>query len=68
MSRQIARRVSYRNRFRNDADFISSVDLMAALFLALFGAGLIYGIGSAAPMRCTTPPHDVRHSNGFPCH
>ncbi len=42
--------------------------LTAALFLALFGAGLIYGVGFAGADILHNAAHDVRHSNGFPCH
>ena len=45
-----------------------SSTLIAASFLALFGAGLIYGVGFAGADILHNAAHDVRHSNGFPCH
>jgi len=40
----------------------------AALGLALLGVTLIYGVGFAGPQVIHNAAHDVRHSNGFPCH
>lgn len=40
----------------------------AALFLAVFGAGLVAGIGFAGSDVLHNVAHDTRHANGFPCH
>lgn len=42
--------------------------LAPALFAALFGAFLVFGVGFAGPAALHNATHDVRHSAGFPCH
>jgi len=42
--------------------------IAAITCLALFGLGLVYGIGFAHSHLLHNAAHDVRHSAGFPCH
>ncbi len=42
--------------------------IIAASMLALFGAGLVLGIGFAGADVLHNVAHDTRHANGFPCH
>ena len=42
--------------------------LLAAFFLALMGAGLVFAAGFAGPQMLHEKAHDMRHANGFPCH
>jgi cobalt transporter subunit CbtB len=42
--------------------------LVGAIFAALLGATLIWGVGFSHIMAIHNAAHDVRHSNGFPCH
>lgn len=46
----------------------SSARLVAALFLAIFGIGLVYATGFAGSHVLHNAAHDARHANGFPCH
>jgi cobalt transporter subunit CbtB len=39
-----------------------------ALLAALLGAFIIFGVGFAHSEALHNAAHDVRHSNGFPCH
>ncbi len=39
-----------------------------ALFAALLGLGLLYGVGFAAPAAIHNAAHDTRHAVSFPCH
>jgi cobalt transporter subunit CbtB len=40
----------------------------AALMMAVFGAGIVYGVGFAGSEVLHNVAHDTRHANGFPCH
>ena len=42
--------------------------LIAAAFTALLGITVIWGVGFAPMNVLHNAAHDVRHSNGFPCH
>ena len=58
---------------RKSATFEASVSrraalLAAAFMLAIFGAGLVYGVGFAGADVLHNVAHDTRHANGFPCH
>lgn len=39
-----------------------------ALLLALLGIVVVFGVGFAQMSAAHNAAHDVRHSNGFPCH
>ena len=39
-----------------------------AMFAALLGAFLVFGVGFASPQALHNATHDVRHGAGFPCH
>jgi cobalt transporter subunit CbtB len=42
--------------------------LTAAVFAALLGVIVIWGVGFSHASVLHNAAHDVRHSNGFPCH
>jgi cobalt transporter subunit CbtB len=42
--------------------------LAAAVFAALFGTFLIWGVGFSHIDVIHNAAHDTRHSTGFPCH
>lgn len=42
--------------------------LGAAIFVALLGAFLIWGVGFSQIDVVHNAAHDTRHSTGFPCH
>ncbi len=42
--------------------------LVAILFAAILGAGLIFAAGFANSAAMHSAAHDTRHSVGFPCH
>jgi cobalt transporter subunit CbtB len=42
--------------------------LTAAIFAALLGLIVIWGVGFSQVSVLHNAAHDVRHSNGFPCH
>jgi cobalt transporter subunit CbtB len=42
--------------------------LTAALFAALLGTVIVWGVGFSHASVLHNAAHDVRHSNGFPCH
>jgi len=42
--------------------------LAAALFAGLLGSVLVWGVGFSHLSVLHNAAHDVRHSNGFPCH
>ncbi len=41
---------------------------VSALFAALLGLGILYGVGFAAPAAIHNAAHDTRHAVSFPCH
>jgi len=45
-----------------------SQTLVAALLAALLGLVVIWGVGFSHISVVHNAAHDVRHSNGFPCH
>ena len=45
-----------------------SKTLVAASMAAFLGAFLIWGVGFSHIAAAHNAAHDVRHSNGFPCH
>jgi len=45
-----------------------SETLIAALFAAPLGLIVIWGVGFSHIAVVHNAAHDVRHSNGFPCH
>ena len=45
-----------------------SQTLIAAAFAALLGTVMIWGVGFSHISAFHNAAHDVRHSNGFPCH
>lgn len=45
-----------------------STALMAALFMAVAGLGLLFAAGHAQSAALHDAAHDVRHASGFPCH
>jgi cobalt transporter subunit CbtB len=42
--------------------------LIAAAFAAMLGTFMIWGVGFSHISAFHNAAHDVRHSNGFPCH
>ena len=42
--------------------------LMQSIFMALIGATLVFAAGFAHSQSLHDAAHDLRHSNGFPCH
>ena len=42
--------------------------ILPALFGALVGLAILYGVGFAGPSLIHNAAHDARHANGFPCH
>lgn len=42
--------------------------LMAVLFVAVFGAALLFVAGHLQTASLHDAAHDVRHATGFPCH
>ncbi len=42
--------------------------LMAVLFVAVFGAALLFVAGHLQAATLHDAAHDVRHATGFPCH
>jgi len=42
--------------------------LIAAAFAAMLGTVMIWGVGFSHISAFHNAAHDVRHSNGFPCH
>lgn len=42
--------------------------LVAALFAALLGSFIIFGVGFTTIPAVHNAAHDSRHSNAFPCH
>jgi cobalt transporter subunit CbtB len=42
--------------------------LLAVLFVATFGAGLLFVAGHLQAATLHDAAHDVRHATGFPCH
>ena len=42
--------------------------LIAAAFAAMLGTFMIWGVGFSHISAVHNAAHDVRHSNGFPCH
>jgi cobalt transporter subunit CbtB len=45
-----------------------SKTMIAAGMAAFLGAFLIWGVGFSQIAAAHNAAHDVRHSNGFPCH
>lgn len=45
-----------------------SKTLTAAFMAAFLGVFMIWGVGFAETPAIHNAAHDVRHSNGFPCH
>jgi cobalt transporter subunit CbtB len=45
-----------------------SKTLIAASLAAFLGAFMIWGVGFSHIAAAHNAAHDVRHSNGFPCH
>lgn len=45
-----------------------TISRFAIAVLALFGAGLLFGIGFAGSDVLHNAAHDTRHASGFPCH
>jgi cobalt transporter subunit CbtB len=45
-----------------------SKTLIAASMAAFLGAFIIWGVGFSHIAAAHNAAHDVRHSNGFPCH
>jgi len=45
-----------------------SKTLIAASMAAFLGAFMIWGVGFSHIAAAHNAAHDVRHSNGFPCH
>lgn len=41
---------------------------VSALFAALIGLGLLFGVGFAGPAAIHAAAHDTRHAAAFPCH
>ena len=41
---------------------------VSALFAALLGIGILYGVGFAGPAVIHNAAHDSRHAAAFPCH
>jgi cobalt transporter subunit CbtB len=39
-----------------------------ALFAAVLGAALLYGVGFSSTVQLHNAAHDSRHSAAFPCH
>lgn len=50
------------------ADTTRSATVMAALAAGFLGLFLIWGVGFSHIEVIHNAAHDVRHSNGFPCH
>ena len=50
------------------ADTTRSRTLIAAAMAAFLGIFLIWGVGFSQIQAVHNAAHDVRHSNGFPCH
>jgi len=46
----------------------STATVAPALFAALLGAFLIWGVGFYQSSFVHNAAHDMRHSNAFPCH
>ncbi len=46
----------------------SDAGLATILFIAFFGATIIFTAGFANPAVMHDAAHDTRHSIGFPCH
>ncbi|MGL4320400.1 MAG: CbtB domain-containing protein [Paracoccaceae bacterium] len=42
--------------------------LMAVLFMAVLGGGLMFAAGHAQSATLHDVAHDMRHATGFPCH
>lgn len=42
--------------------------LLAVLFVAVFGAALLFVAGHLQAATLHDAAHDVRHATGFPCH
>ena len=42
--------------------------LAQALLAAVLGAVIVFGVGFSEVSAIHNAAHDVRHSNGFPCH
>jgi cobalt transporter subunit CbtB len=42
--------------------------LMAVLFMAVLGGGLMFAAGHAQSATLHDTAHDMRHATGFPCH
>lgn len=42
--------------------------LLAVLFMAVLGGGLLFAAGHAQSATLHDAAHDVRHATGFPCH
>lgn len=42
--------------------------LMAVLFMAVLGGGLMFAAGHAQSATLHEAAHDMRHATGFPCH
>jgi cobalt transporter subunit CbtB len=47
---------------------VSHSDAVAAIFAALLGAFVIWGVGFSHIDIVHNAAHDARHSAGFPCH
>jgi cobalt transporter subunit CbtB len=46
----------------------SEFSLATVLFVAAFGAALLFSAGFAQPDAIHNVAHDTRHAAGFPCH
>jgi cobalt transporter subunit CbtB len=42
--------------------------LLAVLFMAVLGGGLMFAAGHAQSATLHDTAHDMRHATGFPCH
>ena len=42
--------------------------LLSIIFVAVFGASLVFVSGFASSQTLHEAAHDMRHSTGFPCH
>jgi len=56
------------NRFLTEIYVSRSKRLLPAVFAALLGITILYGVGFAAPSALHDMAHDSRHSLSFPCH
>ena len=47
---------------------IRTKNILPAIFAAILGVSILYGVGFAAPSALHDMAHDSRHSLSFPCH